>query len=751
MPRNRAKPDTDQEDPEGGTDVRHEAILDNQHGDATERIGSQKSFVRQELIRSRAVVNEGVFEEYAEVEEYTCRGVWQFVKQWCKSSYGRFSLKEWPLNKVSRKTIPKDMIAGLSVGVLLIPQSMAYASLAGLPAAYGLYSSTVPLFIYTLLGSSTVLSVGPVAPIAILIKAALEGVEGDPVQNALTLGFMTGVVQLLFGMLRFGFIANLLSWPIMSGYTTAASFIIVVSQVESLLQLNLPDNSYFPVKVYYSLRYLGTANGYSSLIGIVSLIILFCSKYISFRGKKLPKWFPIQLLVTILTVLLSYLAKLHKSAKVDIVGHIPSGFPEPALPDLSPSLVSNMASGAIILSVIVYVGNISLATVFGKEKGESISPNMELIAVGAACLGGSFFRAFPVGGSFSRTAINYDLGAATPLALSFTGMLLVCVVLFLAPLFEFLPTTVLAAMVIASVKSLIKFEDAKALWRNSKRDCFIFWVTFLATLFIGIDNGVLAAMGMSLVMLLYRSFKPRVAELARLPNTDVFMDVKRFPQAQFVPGVVVLRVDGELHYGNSNTICDLLKHINRKVGIARSVQEDSDSNADFKSRGERRNWGEVRGIVLDGCRITDIDAHAMRELQETLETIKNSGYGLAVVFASFPGPVRDKIWNFGLLRVLGANHIHLTVPSAVTAIVGDTVDLPTSSRSYNKQAVYDALFPGRSMDSPDATSSPKEAEDGSSSASKDSTRSARPSEHSMYTPRTWRASSADENIIDELS
>ena len=752
-------------------------------------VNRQKSFVKQSLLKDRAVIGDGVFEEYAEIEQFTCSSIWEFISHWFRHSYFTFSLSDWPLTKIGKNTLPKDLIAGLSVAVLLIPQSMACklntldasfryqegeqnvcvhadASLAGLPAVYGIYSSTVPLFVYTFFASSTCLSIGPVAPVAILVHSALEGIEGDNIENALSLSVVTGGIQLLFAALRFGFISSLLSWPIMGGYTTAAAFIIVGSQLDSLLQLgkqyeklcalrgtdcifygshaDTKDENYFPVELVEIFSKIYTVNGFSALFGIVSLVILFGIKYVKIRGKKLPRWFPVQLLVAALAVLISWGSSAHEAGNVDIVGHIPSGFPTPRAPNLSGDKVTALVPGAFVLAIIIYVGNFSLASVFGKEKGETVSPNMEMLATGAACCVGGFFNSFPVGGSFSRTAVNYDLGAVTPLAVSFTGVLMLLVLLWLAPLFEYLPMTVLAAMVISSVKSLIKLSDAIYFWKNSKRDCLIFWATFLATLFIGIDNGVLAAMGLSLALLLYRSFKPRITELAVLPDTDVFIDVTRFPQARFVPGVVVLRIDGELHYGNVATLSSLIYDIKTRVERTKEPNDENNASGENSSSSSvspyqeneesGQRWRKLKGIVIDGCRVTGIDAHAVRELKEAIEICLKSKAELSIYLASFPGPVRDKLWQFGLLRSMGSGQIHLTVPSAVNALLGREA-IPVSG-GQNRRAVMQALYPD----------SVESGDDESENISATQRRSS-----DIYIPRRARKQSVDENVVDEMA
>jgi len=262
-----------------------------------------------------------------------------------------------------------------------------------------------------------------------------------------------------------------------------------------------------------------------------------------------PAWFPIQLIVVVLALVLS-VAFSFEDTGMAVVGDIPGDVPAPTFPLKSTQQLVDLLPSAAVLSVISYVGSISLAVIFGKDAGEDVNADLELVASGAACVGGSFFSSFVVAGSFTRTAVNADLGAKTPMAVVITALLMLGTLLVLAPLFKALPKAVLAAMIMSSVKSLLKIQDAFKLYATSTNDFCQMVATFILTLALGIDNGIIASVALSLALLLYRSFQPRIAQLGRFPGTDVFMDVERFPAAKPVKGLTVLRVDGELHFGN---------------------------------------------------------------------------------------------------------------------------------------------------------------------------------------------------------
>ena len=797
------------------------------------------------------------------------------------------------------------------MGVLLIPQSLAYAVLAGLPPVYGLYSSIMPLFIYAMLASSTKLQIGPVGPTAILINSALHsavsnavttGADGTEVATqeyidaAVALCFLVGIIQLLLGALRFGFVASLLSWPVTSGYTSAAGLIIVASQLRDLMGLTAPGGSAFYERVVDAAANLDTAHWQTCMLGFLALLVLLGIKFVKLPGgRKVPAWFPIQLIVVLLSLGLSAGFDFESSG-VAVVGDIPGDVPAPTFPLKSTAQVAQLLPSAIVLAVIAYVGSISLAVIFGKDAGEDVNADLELVASGAACVGGSFFSSFVVSGSFTRTAVNADLGAKTPMAVVITAVLMLGTLLALAPLFKALPKAVLAAMIMSSVKSLLKIEDAKKLFATSTSDFLQMLATFLLTLGLGIDNGIIASVGLSLALLLYRSFQPRIAQLGRFPGTDVFMDVERFPAAKPVKGLTVLRVDGELHFGNvklltahlvrlhnrvlrlrnalglpphglgdappqdtvsaqvpvdddagscSRTASDLSapehkesrldgkpspalssmrrrgdapplslaqggssesgqpqlsSEHERKQSVRRAVsgparnssfasalagggedvivmgdpfgqlqEEEDDDNtsvtsdtplvqsphgvqlsvgggsashiaqrasvradelagvhrgASLQAQGganpaeeqalqrldavlvsppvglegltavEAAQLLRLRGVVLDGCRIVHVDAHAARELMETIKTFDKGKTGIRIVLASIPGPVRDRLQHLGVLPAVGYQHVHQTVSAAVSALVGKSQYALWTASLASYGQLMDVLIPG---------------------------------------------------------
>lgn len=471
--------------------------------------------------------------------------------------------------------LAKDAVAGITVAVMLIPQSLAYSVLAGTPPIYGLYSSTIPLLLYALFASSTKLSVGPVATTSILVSSSIAAMEprdeAHAIQLTIALTFVAGIVQILMGLLRGGVIANLLSWPVMDGFVSAAAFIIVASQMKELLGLDIEKDSFFFGQLVKIGVGLPTANIPTVILGVLSIAAFLGIKI----PKNIPKWVPMQLFVVIATMLASWAFDLQGHG-VRVVGAIPKGFPEFGFPVQSLQEVLDLIPSAIVLSFVSYVGAISLALAFGAEAGEKVDSDQELIALGAGCLGGSFFQSITISGSFTRTAINADVGAVSPLGCGITGVCMVIVLLFLAPLFELLPKAVLAGMIIASVKKLVKIQAAKQMWRAGRGDFWQFAVSFCAVLGLGIDNGIVAAVVFSLSALVYKSFTPRIREVGHLPDRpDVYVDTRRFPNAVKSDGVVVIRVHSSLHFGNVKRVMMRLQDILVDGGAVRIDERDA--------------------------------------------------------------------------------------------------------------------------------------------------------------------------------
>lgn len=492
----------------------------------------------------------------------------------------------------------------------MLYDGIADAKLVGLNnVLLGWYSSTFPLMVYALLGCSSQLALGPVGPVAILINSSVKSNSDlSPSDVAIALAFMSGIVQLLFALLGFGFVANLLSWPVMSGYTSAAAFIIAVSQLSDFFAIKCKPALHsfgaycvtrFVVR-FYCCSYHAASHGsfFEELfhffknfpdihwpvagIGLVSLAILLGVKMVKINGRKLPPWFPTQLLLVIVATVISLAGNFPDTGYTveaslgNLNGTSSVSFPTPSFPEFS--IMNSLITDSIILALVAYVCSMSLAIVFGKKVGETINANIELMATGTACVVSSLFSGFTIGGSFSRTTINNELGAKTPLAGFFTAVILLIVAL-VNPIEDFikhLPNAVLAAMIIASVKSLVKYEDAIKLWKSDFADFFQMFATFWLTLVFGVANGIIYSVAVALAVLILKSFRPQIVELTRFPGTDVFVEKSRFPETEAIDGVLIIRVNGPLHFGNSSVLTSrLLKILSKTEKLRKRLRRGS--------------------------------------------------------------------------------------------------------------------------------------------------------------------------------
>nr|7V73_A Chain A, Prestin [Homo sapiens]7V74_A Chain A, prestin [Homo sapiens]7V75_A Chain A, prestin [Homo sapiens] len=490
----------------------------------------------------------------------------------------KYNLKEWLLG---------DLIAGLTVGSLQIPQGIAFALLAGLPPIYGLYSSFFPPLIYAFFGTSRHISVGPFAVVSLLVGSVVERLVPDDivlpggvnatngteardalrVQVAFTLTFLAGIIQLALGLLRLGFLVDFLSEPLISGFTTGAAIHILLSQLKYLLGLKIPRHS-GPFSVIYSVisvfHNIPNTNIATLGVSLLSFVLLLVVKELNKRfKKKLPVPIPAELIVVILATLISYYFNLAEKYGVSIVGHIPKGLPPPSVPDLS--LFPLVIGDAIAIAIVGLAVSISVGKTFAKKHGYQIDGNQELIALGLMNIVGSFFSCYPATGSFSRSAVNESAGGKTQVAGIVAALVVLLVLLFLGPLFYYLPKAVLAAIIIVNLKGLLmQFKDAPKLWKVDKLDFLIWLVTFLGVVFLSVEIGLLVGVGFSLLTVLLRTQRPRTSVLGRIPGTDIYRDVKQYPEAEEVPGVKIFRIDSPIYFANSEYFKERLK---RKTGV----------------------------------------------------------------------------------------------------------------------------------------------------------------------------------------
>jgi sulfate permease, SulP family len=529
-----------------------------------------------------------------------------------------------------------DLSAGLTVAIMLIPQGMAYAMLAGLPPVIGLYASTIPLLVYALFGTSRQLAVGPVAIVSLLtlsgISALAEPGTGEFVALAALLALLSGVIQLALGLLRAGFVVNFLSHAVISGFTSAAAIVIGLSQLKHLLGIRLAaDHSIFGL-LYATALHIGEANPYTVAIGVASIALLVAAR-------KLAPRFPAALVVVALATAATYAFALHERG-VAIVGSVPSGLPAPSLPVLDGGIISAMVMTALTISFVGFMESFAVAKSIATREKYKIDANQELKGLGLANVAAGVFSGYPVTGGFSRSAVNYQAGARTGLASLVTALLILLALFAFTALFYYLPSAVLAAIVIVAVYGLIDGREAVHLFRLKKVDGWTLLITFGATLGIGIEQGILIGVAFSLLVFIWRSAYPHAAWLGYLARERVFRNVERFPEVQTFPGTLVLRVDASLYFANMGFLENSLR-------------------AALVERPDYRN------LILDFSGVNDMDAVAVETLQMLMHEMESQG--VSVRIAAMKGPVRDITARAGWPEKFGDRVGHFSIESALQA------------------------------------------------------------------------------------
>lgn len=527
----------------------------------------------------------------------------------------------------NKSNLTNDLIAALIVTIMLIPQSLAYAMLAGLPPEAGLYASIAPIVLYAIFGTSRALAVGPVAVISLMTAAALGNIVGDQgpavyAAYALTLAFMSGAMLVGMGVFRLGFVANFLSHPVIAGFITASGVIIAASQLKHILGIKADGHNLLDLLISLASN-LHTINPYTATIGILATAFLFWVR----KGLKpllkrkgvsagtadiATKAGPVA--VVVLSTLSVWLFGLADKG-VQIVGAVPQSLPPLTMPTFSPEVIKQLLLPAFLISIIGFVESISVAQTLAAKKRQRIDPDQELIGLGAANLGAAFTGGFPVTGGFSRSVVNFDAGAETPAAGAYTAVGLAIAALALTPLIYFLPNATLAATIIVAVLSLVDFAILKRAWAYSKADFAAVSATILLTLGLGVEAGVSAGVTLSILLHLYKSSKPHIAEVGLVPGTEHFRNILRHT-VQTTPEIVTLRVDESLYFANARFLED---YIFNRVTTDKAIKH----------------------VILQCTAINDIDLSAL----ESLETI-NTRLGemdVKLHLSEVKGPVMDRL------------------------------------------------------------------------------------------------------------
>lgn len=537
-----------------------------------------------------------------------------------------------------KREFRQDVLAGLTLAVLLIPQGMAYAILAGVPAIYGIYASLAPMLVYALLGSSPHVSVGPTALASILSISVLSQME-EPntaayLEAILLLAALSGIIQLLFGLFRLGVLVSFLSRPVINGFVSAAAILIIFSQVKDVLGLSLGRSQHFYQLLLEIAHNLGTVHLFTALVGVGSILALYCLQ--RWQGHRLPVTFIWLLLTGLAAAIFNW-----ENIGIKLIGDLPSGIPSFSLPSFQLSQVYTLLPMAFVLALISFVETLSI----GKTLAENHDyydplPNRELLALGASKIVGAFFQAIPTSASFSRSAVNEQNGAKTFLSSLVAFVILLLAGAFIMPLFEPLPISVLAAIIILSVRNLFDVPEMRRLWQQDKRDWAAWMVTFLFTLFGGLQIGISAGILLSLSFFIMKSARPHIAELGRIPGTNAFRNIERFPEALVEEHILLARFDGELYFGNADFFLENLRGLIRKKGVPLQL------------------------VVLDAHTIHSLDTSGAYVLKKLLERLQQKQVDFYLVGAI--GPVRDKLYQMGIMTSLGPDRQFLSVQDALT-------------------------------------------------------------------------------------
>jgi SulP family sulfate permease len=553
----------------------------------------------------------------------------------------------------SRRTLANDLTVAAIVTVMLIPQSLAYALLAGLPAQVGLYASMAPLVLYAVFGTSRTLAVGPVAVASLMTTAAVSplAAQGTPeyLGAAVALAMLSGLMLLAMGLLRLGFLANFLSHPVISGFITASGIQIAAGQVAPVLGIHVEGETF--VELIVSLgRNLGHTNPFTAAIGLASLAFLF---WVRQRLKPLLRGFGIgERAADILAKVGPVVAIVATTAAVwgfalaergvSIVGTVPQGLPRLALPALDPALWMKILVPALLISIVGYVESISVALTLAAKRRQRVDPDQELIALGASNIGAAVSGGFPVTGGFARSVVNFEAGAETPAAGAFTAVGIALATLFLTPLLFFLPNATLAATIIVAVLSLVDLGALKRTWAYSRADFAAMAATILVTLAQGVEAGLVVGVALAIFLHLYSTSRPHVAVVGQIPGTAHFRNVTRHTVVTD-PEILSLRVDESLYFPNARFIEEL---VNEAVAASPAI----------------------RHVILECPAVNTIDASALESLEAINHRLKDGG--ITFHLSEVKGPVMDRLKRSQFLQEL-TGKVHLSQFDAVSSIKPD--------------------------------------------------------------------------------
>ena len=542
---------------------------------------------------------------------------------------------EW-LPNYNKSLFKDDLVAGIIVGIILIPQGIAYALIAGLPPIYGLYCALAPQVMYAIFGSSRQVAIGPVAMDSLIVATgvstlALAGSDSY-ISIAILLALLVGLIQFFMGVFRLGFVVNFLSKPVITGFTSAIALIIGLNQFGNLFGVDFTQSDQIQHLIKNIWEQLANYSSHTTLIGCFSIVLI-----IIFR--KINKKIPNALIVVILGILvIKYFGK--SLGDVSIIRDIPSGLPSFGVPNFDIDQIRELLPIALTLVMVGYLETISIGkSLEAKQEEYRIRPNQELIALGLSNLVGSLFQAYPISSSFSRSAVNQESGGKTGMAALISVVMVLLTVLFFTPLFYHLPKTVLAAIIIVAVFGLINIKEALYLLKVNHLDFWLMLSTFIGTLLLGIEFGIIVGVGLSLIVLIFRTSRPYVAELGKVPNSNFYKNKDRFEEVIIDSAILIFRFDAQLFYANSTYFRDKLDTMVHKKGAT------------------------LKLIVLDAESINRVDSTGIEMLKQSIKYYQKKD--ISFFLAGVKGPVRDDLFRSEILSIINVNHFFMRVNDAV--------------------------------------------------------------------------------------
>jgi SulP family sulfate permease len=518
--------------------------------------------------------------------------------------------------------LSRDFSAALIITVMLVPQSMAYALLAGLPPIYGLYASTVPAILYAIFGTSKHMPVGPPALMALLTFTSVSAIakpgSEEYIGYVLLLALMVGVLQLALGFLQMGFLTNFISHPVLSGFIYASAVIIALSQVQHFLGIDASDDHSTIGMVASILGKIENTHFIPLAIGLLSIATILL------LGKFVPR-LPGALVAVVAATLAVYLFSLDGQG-VGIVGEVPRGLPRLSMPTFDFEVMRTLVPAALIVAFVGFIESISVAKAIASQEKYKINSNQELRALGLANVGAAFFSGFPVAGSFSRTAVQYQSGGRTQMASIITALMVVATLLFLTPLFYYLPNAALAAVIVVAVYKLLDFREARYIFKIRGADGLTLLVTFLVTLLWGVEQGILIGTGFALLAFLRRTAYPEIIELGYAEKENSFKGLRSYPEAKTFPEALIMRFDARLYYANIPFLEEYL------------ISEIPDRP-------------RLKYVIIDCRGINGIDVTALEGLEGLISEYR--ARSIKILFTNMKRQIRDRLKKSGWEQKFG--------------------------------------------------------------------------------------------------